>query len=105
MRRRRRGKAEAAGFRCHTAALDHVPTIQTCCRPISKAIPRQRNAANRICGNRFIHAKAPTSAIVIAGQAFDQDGRPTARRTYVRQAVATLSRFGENYTAVLGRGR
>ena len=40
-------------------------------------------------------------AIVVGGQALDQDGGPYGAEGYVRQAVATLPRFGENY-AVLG---
>jgi glutathionylspermidine synthase len=38
--------------------------------------------------------------IVVAGQAVDHDGGPYGAEGFVRQAVATLPRFGENYAAV-----
>jgi glutathionylspermidine synthase len=39
-------------------------------------------------------------AIMVAGKPLDQDEGPYGAEGYVRQAVATLPRFGENYAAV-----
>jgi glutathionylspermidine synthase len=39
-------------------------------------------------------------AIVVGGEAIDQDAGPYGAEGFIRQAVATLPRFQENYAAI-----
>jgi glutathionylspermidine synthase len=56
-------------------------------------------------GNSFVRKplysrEGANIAIVVAGEAIDQDAGPYGEEGFVRQAVATLPRYGENYVAI-----
>jgi glutathionylspermidine synthase len=58
-----------------------------------------------ILGNSFVRKplfsrEGANVAIVVGGEAIDQDTGPYGAEGFVRQAVATLPRFADNYVAI-----
>ena len=103
--RRRAGSSRHGRRSCPTRASCRCcgrcsRATRTCCRPISRTTRRRPSSATPSCASRSIRARARTSPWWSAGNAVDQGEGPYGAEGFVRQAVATLPKFQDNYAAI-----
>ena len=61
---------------------------------------KARELGNSFARKPLFSREGANVAIVVGGEAIDQDAGPYGAEGFVRQAVATLPRFAENYVAI-----